>query len=320
MRPSTHFDDLAPASARRAHDASNRNLQSTNVTCAHVAARCARFGRAGPRRRIRRAPLASSRCLRSKVGVACRRRTVPNRRGAGSSRPNDSGAAAKRHPRHRSAYPDGDRSIRPRVDASHLSAIRDSRRERREPPFQPFLVFTDGWFRVPRRVSSPKGAGTRGHSITSVITTATRARRRRPYPRETLDVPLAWPPRIVFCCGRLRLITRKRPPVAGGAPLLCFPIPFARGCAMRDRVWISDRRRGHATPLVVAHGARRVWRHPANSIVTMLDRRTLDTNVSAKNRPHRQPEVPSIESPGVNARPTGKGPDPLARSRGRRAG
>jgi hypothetical protein len=123
-----------------------------------------------------------------------------------------------------------------------------------------------------------------------------------------------------FCCGRLRPITRKRPTVAGGAPLLCFPIPFARDSAMRSRVWISDRRRGHATPLVVAHGARRVWRHPANSIVTMLDRRTLDTNASAKNRPHRQPEVPSIESPGVNARPTGKGPDPLARSRGRRAG
>ena len=110
-----------------------------------------------------------------------------------------------------------------------------------------------------------------------------------------------------FYCGRLRPITRKRPPVAGGAPLLCFPIPFARDSAMRSRVWISDRRRGHATPLVVAHGARRVWRHPANSIVTMLDRRTLVTNVSAKNRPHRQPEVPSIESPGVNARPTGKG-------------
>jgi hypothetical protein len=45
---------------------------------------------------------------------------------------------------------------------------------------------TDGWFRVPRRVFSPKGAGTRGHSSTSVITTATRARRRRPYPRTTL--------------------------------------------------------------------------------------------------------------------------------------
>jgi len=182
-----------------------------------------------------------------------------------------------------------------------------------------FLV-TDGWFRVPRRVSSPKGAGTRGHSIASVITTATRARRRRPYPRESLSEPLAWPPRIVFCCGRLRPITRKRPPVAGGAPLLCFPIPFARDSAMRSRVWISDRRRGHATPLVVAHGARRMWRHPANSIVTMLDRRTLVTNVSAKNRPHRQPEVPSIESPGVNARPTGKGSDPLARGRGRRTG
>lgn len=91
-------------------------------------------------------------------GVACRRRTVPNRRGAGSSQPNDSGAAAKRHPRHRSAYPDGDRSIRPRVDASHLSAIRDSRRERREPPFQPCFWFTEGWFRVPRRVFLPEGS------------------------------------------------------------------------------------------------------------------------------------------------------------------
>jgi hypothetical protein len=122
-------------------------------------------------------------------------------RGAGSSQPNDSGAAAKRHPRHQSTYPDGDRSIRPRVDASHLSAIRDSRRERREPPFQPCFLVTDGWFKVPRRVSSPKGAGTRGHSITSVITTATRARSRRPYPRTTLDGPLAWPPKIVVVAG-----------------------------------------------------------------------------------------------------------------------
>jgi hypothetical protein len=84
--------------------------------------------------------------------------------------------------------------------------------------------------------SSPKGVGTRGHSITSVITTATRARRRRPYPRTTLDVPLAWPPRIVFCCGRLRPITRKRPTVAGGAPLLWFPIPFARGAQCASSV------------------------------------------------------------------------------------
>jgi hypothetical protein len=102
--------------------------------------------------------------------------------------------------------------------------------------------------------------------------------------------------------------------------LLCFPIPFALDSQCVSRVGISDGRRGHATPLVVAHGARRVWRHPTNSIVTMLDRRTLDTNVSAKNRPHRQPEMPSIESPGVNARPTGKGSDPLARGRGRRTG
>jgi hypothetical protein len=42
--------DLAPASARRAHDASKRNLQSTNeIVCPRNAARCARFGRAGPR-------------------------------------------------------------------------------------------------------------------------------------------------------------------------------------------------------------------------------------------------------------------------------
>lgn len=29
-----------------------------------------------------------------------------------------------------------------------------------------------------------------------------------------------------LCCGRLRTITRKRPPVAGGASLRCFPIPL----------------------------------------------------------------------------------------------
>jgi hypothetical protein len=54
----THLDlhDLAPSSARREHDAPNRMLQSTNRNVPSRVARCARFGRAGPRRRIRRAP------------------------------------------------------------------------------------------------------------------------------------------------------------------------------------------------------------------------------------------------------------------------
>jgi hypothetical protein len=54
----THLDlhDLAPSSARREHDAPNRLLQSTNRNVPSRVARCARFGRAGPRRRIRRAP------------------------------------------------------------------------------------------------------------------------------------------------------------------------------------------------------------------------------------------------------------------------
>jgi hypothetical protein len=85
------------------------------------------------------------------------------------------------------------------------------------------------------------------------------------------------------------------------APLLPDSLHAVR---IAHRVRNADGRRGHATPLVVAHGARRMWRHPANSIVTMFDRRTLDTSVSAKNHPHRQPEVPSIESPDVmRARP-----------------
>jgi len=54
----THLDvhDLAPSSARREHDAPDRMLQSTNRNVPSQVARCARFGRAGPRRRIRRAP------------------------------------------------------------------------------------------------------------------------------------------------------------------------------------------------------------------------------------------------------------------------
>jgi len=54
----THLDlhDLAPPFAGREHDAPNRMLQSTNRNVHSRVARCARFGRAGPRRRIRRAP------------------------------------------------------------------------------------------------------------------------------------------------------------------------------------------------------------------------------------------------------------------------
>jgi hypothetical protein len=54
----THLDlhDLAPSFAGREHDAPNRMLQSTNRNVPSRVARCARFGRAGPRRRIRRAP------------------------------------------------------------------------------------------------------------------------------------------------------------------------------------------------------------------------------------------------------------------------
>lgn len=165
-----------------------------------------------------------------------------------------------------------------------------------------FLV-TDGWFRVPRRVFLPEGSRdprALEHFCHHDCNASTKAQTLSPHdPRRT--VGLVTENRL--CCGRLRMITRERPPVAGGAPLLCFPFPL-HAVRIAHRVWIAGGRRGHATPLVVAHGGRRMWRHPTNSIVTMLDRRTLDTSDSAKNHPHRQPEVPSIESPDVmRARP-----------------
>jgi hypothetical protein len=56
---------LARSTAGSEHDASNRNLQSTNrYVCSRVA-RCTRFGRAGPARRIRRAPWRSPDLVRS---------------------------------------------------------------------------------------------------------------------------------------------------------------------------------------------------------------------------------------------------------------
>lgn len=123
-----------------------------------------------------------------------------------------------------------------------------------------------------------------------------------------------------FYCGRLRPITRKRPPVAGGAPLLCFPIPFARDSAMRSRVWISDRRRGHATPLVVAHGARgcgdtlRTASSPCSTEGLLL--RTFPRRTARTASP-RCP--PSSRRASMRARPA-RDSDPLARGRGRRTG
>lgn len=194
--------DLAPASARRAHDTSNRSLQSTNVTCARDTARCTRFGRAGPRRRIRRAPLASTR-LHGGRGGACRRRPCRARRGASSSRPNGSGAAAKRHPRRRSVYPDGDRSIRPRVPAPHLSMMRDSRRERRSPRSNRCLRYR--WsVQGDRRVCLPEGSRDPwplDHFCHHDCAASTKSQCPSPLdPRRAFGVVTE----NRFCCGRLR--------------------------------------------------------------------------------------------------------------------
>jgi hypothetical protein len=169
-----------------------------------------------------------------------------------------------------------------------------------------FLV-TDGWFRVPRRVFLPEGSRdprALEHFCHHDCNASTKAQTLSPRdPR--CAVGLATKNRLL-----LRAAPTDHPKATDRCRRCPAPLvsdPFCTRCGNAHRVWISDRRRGHATSLVVAHGARRVWRHPASSIVTMLDRRTLDTNDSAKNHPHRQPEMPSIESPGVNARPTGKG-------------
>jgi hypothetical protein len=156
-------------------------------------------------------------------------------RGADSSQPNDSGAAAKRHPRHRSTYPDGDRSIRPRVDASHLSVI--PRLATRTPgaPVPTVFLVTDGWFRVPRRVFLPEGSRDPWalvHFCHHDCNASTKSQTLSPHDlRWTFG--LATENRLV--CGRLRMITRERPPVAGGAPLRCFPIPL-HPCALRMSV------------------------------------------------------------------------------------
>lgn len=174
-------------------------------------------------------------------------------RGADSSQPNDSGAAAKRHPRHRNTYPGGDRSIRPRVDASHLSVI--PRLATRTPgaPVPTIFLITNGWFRVPRRVFLPEGSRDPWalvHFCHHDCNASTKSQTLSPHdPRWTFG--LATENRR--CCGRLRMITRKRPPVAGGAPLRCFPIPL-HASALRIECGLQMERRSRNT------SRRRSWR------------------------------------------------------------
>lgn len=169
--------------------------------------------------------------------------------------------------------------------------------------------------------SSPKGAGTRGHSITSVITTATRARRRRPYPRETPDVPLAWPPRIVFVAGGFDRSPESDRPLPAVPRSCCFPIPFARelrNAQSECGFQIGDEVTQHLSSSLMAPvgcgDTLRTASSPCSTEGLLL--RTFPRRTARTASP-RCP--PSSRRASMRARPA-RDSDPLARGRGRRTG
>lgn len=141
LRPSTCVDDLAPAFRK----ASARHLEPKSAIDERYVCPCRSVMRPV---RPSGTPATDS---PSAPGVRCSfiSKTAPPagdglhraHRGADSSQPNGSGVAAKRHPRHRSAYPDGDRSIRPRV--TPLTYPRSKTRDANagSPRSNRFLVF-----------------------------------------------------------------------------------------------------------------------------------------------------------------------------------
>lgn len=104
-------------------------------TCAHDVARCTRFGRAGPARRIRRAPWASL-STHSSRDRAGRRLPLPTAAWTNTVR-----MAVRALPDAR--FPIEELPVRRSIHSTagsppHLSTKRDSRRERREPSNSPF--------------------------------------------------------------------------------------------------------------------------------------------------------------------------------------
>lgn len=102
-----------------------------------------------------------------------------------------------------------------------------------------------------REASDPVGA----RSLLS--TTLSREHEAAPHsPRTTPARTIGWLTGIVFFCERLGTFR----PVAGGAPVL-LTSESETHC-----VGLTDQKRVHALPLVVAYGVRLVWRHAPTSI------------------------------------------------------
>jgi hypothetical protein len=110
---------LAPSTARREHDASNQNAAIDEFeTCPHDVARCTRFGRVGPARRIRRAPWRTSlpSLVRTAPGDVCPRSLRSERT------PHEWFVERCQTPASPSkSCPFGGRSIRPPGSPPHLS-------------------------------------------------------------------------------------------------------------------------------------------------------------------------------------------------------
>lgn len=298
VRPSTHVDDLAPAFRK----ASARYLEPKSAIDERYVCPCCSVMRSvrpsgTPAKDSPSAP-GVLRSFVSKRGLRAGDGLHRAHRGADSSQPNDSGAAAKRHPRHRRAYPDGDRSIRPRV--TPLTYPRSETRDANagSPRSNRFFVF-DRWLVrgasrsvPPRREQGPEGTRSllsslllREHGAAGLI--------------------LARPPMSFWLDHRESFLVRAAPyeTPESISPLPAVPRPAAlrllQPVRYAHRVRIADRNVGHSTPLVVAHGALVVWRHHECCIDNHARPRTLSTTDPAKDRPHRWPEVPSIESTGV---------------------
>jgi len=149
---------LAPSTARRKHDASNQNAAIDEFeTCPHDIARCTRFGRVGPARRIRRAPWRTSlpSLVRTAPGDVCPRslRSERTQHEWFVERCQTLASPSK-------SYPFGGRSIRPPGEPSTPFTKQDPRRKRREPSATPcFLLDREGASRCLRNVRPNIAAG-----------------------------------------------------------------------------------------------------------------------------------------------------------------
>jgi hypothetical protein len=127
---------------------------------------------------------------------------------------------------------------------------------------------------------------TRGCWTASVNTNDLRARRRCPHPRST-HASLWYDRRESSCQRAAPANARKHRPL----PAVPRPAAFRVSDPARDarRVMkLQNQGRGHSTPLVIAPGARRMWRHSTNSNLTMRDQGPWIRMLPRRMHPHRR--------------------------------